>query len=190
MTYKDDTTHTTSSTDTKIYSIVRTMERMMEKISLNERTPPRESQTNIQNMNRSQNFKRDPPQVKQRESDQQIIRPFQDNYVDEEERELEQLEEDHLNVIGSDDEDNTFLTEEEKRMFSSKLNEKSYEDSEDYRLGFENVIMEVHRQYDLRRKKNQDVPTTNQPNTTVRKTSKHIPKKTEKNTSIWLRKLT
>lgn len=55
------------------------------------------------------------------------------------------MEEGHVNVIGSDDEDNTFLTEEEQRMFSSKPNEKSYEDSEDYRLGFENSIMEVHR---------------------------------------------
>ena len=47
------------------------------------------------------------------------------------------MEEDHVNVISSDDEDNTFLTEEEQRMFSSKPNEKSYEDSEDYKLGFE-----------------------------------------------------
>ena len=71
------------------------------------------------------------------------------------------MEEDHVNVIGSDDEDNTFLTEEEQRMFFSKPNEKSYEDSKDYRLGFENAIMDFHRQYDLRRKKNQDVPKKN-----------------------------
>ena len=68
---------------------------MMEKISLNERTPPRENQVNPQNRNRNQNFRRDPLQIRQRENYQQIRPPFQDNYVDEEEREPEQLEEDH-----------------------------------------------------------------------------------------------
>ena len=40
VTYKDDTTPAPSSSDTKLDSIVRKMERMMEKLILNERTPP------------------------------------------------------------------------------------------------------------------------------------------------------
>ena len=74
-------------------------------------------------------------------------------------------------------------------MLSSKPNEKSYEDSEDYKLGFENAIMEVHRQYDLRRKKNQDIPKTNQSNNVVRKTPEHIPKKTTENTNTMAKKV-
>ena len=129
---------------------------MMEKISLNERTPPRENQASPQNINKNQNFRRDPHQIRQRKNDQQIRPPVQESYVDEEEREAKEMEDNHVNVIGSDDEDNTFLTEEEKGLFSSNKTERNYEDSEEYRLGFENAIMEVHRQYDLRSKKNQD----------------------------------
>ena len=40
FTYKDETMASTS--DAKIDSLVRTMERMMERINLNERAPPRE----------------------------------------------------------------------------------------------------------------------------------------------------
>jgi len=188
VTYKDEIVASTSSSDAKIDTLVRKMERIMEKISLNERTPPRENQFNPQNRNRNHNFRKDPPQIRQRENDQQIRPPFQDNYVDEEEREPGELKENHVNIIGSNDKDKNFLTKEEKRMFSSKPNEKSYEDSEDYKLGFENTILEVHRQYDLRRKKNQDVPKTNQSNTGVRKTPEHIPKRTTENTSTMAKK--
>ena len=59
------------------------------------------------------------------------------------------MEEDHVNLIGSDSETDVFLTEEEKGFFSSEQNEYNNEDSEDYRLGFENAIMEVHKQYNL-----------------------------------------
>ena len=72
----------TSSSDSKIEKILRTMERMMEIISINERAPPRENQTNPQNKNRNQNFKRDPPQIRQRENDLQIRPHSQENYVD------------------------------------------------------------------------------------------------------------
>ena len=53
VTYKDETVPSTSSSDTKIDSLVKTMERMMEKISLNERTPTRENQVNPKNRNRN-----------------------------------------------------------------------------------------------------------------------------------------
>ena len=72
--------------------MTNTMERMMERINLKERAPPRENQTNPQNKNRNQDFRGDPPQIIQRENDQQIIPPFRENYVDEEERETEEPE--------------------------------------------------------------------------------------------------
>ena len=66
---KRDTVASTSSSDAKIDNLVRKMERMMEKISLNERKPPRENQANPQNINRTQKLRRDPPQIGKREND-------------------------------------------------------------------------------------------------------------------------
>ena len=56
----------TSSSDTKIDNLVKVMERMLEKINLNDRVPPRENQ----NKNRNQNLRRDPNQARQRDNDQ------------------------------------------------------------------------------------------------------------------------
>ena len=101
----------TSSSDSKIDNLVRTMERMMERISLNERMPPRENQANSQNINRNAKFRRDPPQNRPRDNDQKIRPPFQDNYVDEERGEIEEPEEGHVKLIGSHNEGDVFLTE-------------------------------------------------------------------------------
>ena len=87
---------------------------MMEWISINKRAPPRDNQKNPQNRNQNQNFRRDLPQNRPRENDQQIKPPFQDNYVDEGERDIEQPDESHLNLIGFDSEGEVFLTEEEQ----------------------------------------------------------------------------
>ena len=62
--------------------------------------------------------------------------PFQDNYVDEEGREFEEPEENHVNFIGSDNEGDVFFTEEEQGFFSSDQTKTNYEDSEDCKLGF------------------------------------------------------
>ena len=48
-----------------------------------------ENQTNPKNRNRNQNFRRDLPQNRPRENYQQIRPSFQDNYVDEGERDIE-----------------------------------------------------------------------------------------------------
>ena len=106
VTYRDDTMPSTSASYTKIDNLVKVMERMLEKINLNDRVPPRENQ----NKNRNQNLRRDPNQDRQRDNDQQIRPPFQKNYVDkEEEREVERLEEDHVNLIGSDSETDVLI---------------------------------------------------------------------------------
>ena len=86
VTYKDETMPLTSSFDAKIDNLVRTMERMMERINLSERTPLRENRENPKNRNMNPNFRRDPPQNRVRDNDQQIRPPFEDNYVDEEGR--------------------------------------------------------------------------------------------------------
>ena len=71
--------------DEKIYSLVRTMERMMERINITDRAPSIENQPGPQI--RNPNFRRNLPRIKQREQKglvQQIGSPFQENYVNEE----------------------------------------------------------------------------------------------------------
>ena len=132
VTYKDETMASTSSSDAKIDNLVRVMERMLEKINMNDRVPPRENQTNPQNRNRNPNFRRDPIQDRQRDNDQQIMPPFQQKYVDqEEERETERLEENQVNLIGSNSENYFFLTEEEQGFLSLEKIENYHEDSKD-----------------------------------------------------------
>ena len=142
-----------STSDVNIDSLVRTMERMMERINLNERVVPRENQPSPQN--RNQNFRRNPPQIRQREQrgpNQKIRPPFQENYVDEDEGVVEELEEIQINQMGITNEDIVFLAKEEQDLFSLTQTEVEFEKSKDYKQGFENAIMEVHRKYNLRRK--------------------------------------
>jgi hypothetical protein len=54
----------TSTADAKTYSLVRTMERMMEILEIIDRNPPRENQPCPQI--RNPNFRRNPPQIRQR----------------------------------------------------------------------------------------------------------------------------
>ena len=76
-----------------------------------------------------------------------------------------------MNLIGSNSEGDAFLTKEEQGFFSSEQTKNNHEDSEDYQLGFENAIMEVHRQYDLRSKKNQETSRNKNTETAIRNTS-------------------
>ena len=110
--------------------------------------------------------------------------PFQENYVDEVERDMEPLDENHLNLIGSDSEGEVFLTEEEQVFFSSNQNETNYEDPKDPEIGLQNNIMEVHRQYDLRSKKSQDKSKKGSSNTVVTKAPDTILKRTTDSNKI------
>ena len=76
-----------------------------------------------------------------------------------------------MNLIGSDSETDVFLTEEEQGFFSSEQIENNHEDSEDYRLGFENAIMEVHKQYNLRSKGRPEISNDKNTSIVVRKAS-------------------
>ena len=109
----------------------------MERLNLSEREPPRQNQANPQNKNRNQNFRRDPPQNRKIYNDQQIRPPFQENYVREEEgMETERLEENHVNMIGSDIKGDVFVNKEEQGFSFLEQTKNNHEDSEDYQLGF------------------------------------------------------
>ena len=76
--------------------------------------------------------------------------------MEEDDRDTEPIDENHLNLIGSDNESEVYLIEEEQAFFSLKQDETNYEDLEDPAIDFQNAIIEAHRQYDLRSRKNQD----------------------------------
>jgi hypothetical protein len=95
------------------------MERMMERLDIIDRNPPRENQPGPQI--RNPNFRRNPPQIRQREPreqreqrglDQNIRPHFQENYADEGEETIEGLDDVRINLMGINDNDSIFLTQE------------------------------------------------------------------------------
>ena len=69
---------------------------------------------------------------------------------------VEEVEESHINMLGTNEEDTAFITRKEQVIYIPYEEESL--DFADYQQGFENAIIEVHKQYDLRSKKNQEVP--------------------------------
>jgi hypothetical protein len=90
------------SSDEKFDLMMKTMERLMERMSM-ENKPATRDQTDFQL--RNQNFRRTPvPQIKQRDQrdqgDQQIKPPFQNNYANED---FDQIIEDHMHCCDDTD---------------------------------------------------------------------------------------
>lgn len=55
--------------------------------------------------------------------------------------------------MGINDDETVFLTQEEHELFQLSQTELDCEELDDHKHGFENAIMEVHREYNLRSKK-------------------------------------
>jgi hypothetical protein len=60
--------------------------------------------------------------------------------------------------MGVHDDESIFLTQEEHELFLLSQTEVNEEAEETEQQAFENAIMEVHRQYNLRRKKENENP--------------------------------
>ena len=75
-------------------------------------------------------------------------------------------------------------------MLFRSQNTNTYEDSDDYRLGFENEIREVHKEYDLRSKGSLDNSKDKNTSTAVKKKTENQPKKTVEKTKFWRRNQT
>jgi len=58
---------------------------------------------------------------------------------------IEEIEENRINLTGTNEYDSIFLTQEEQELFLLTQMELEYEKSNDYKHGFENAILEVHR---------------------------------------------
>ena len=108
VTYREDTTASTS--EPKYDDLAKNMnrlERMMEKMVV---------QVNNHNTNQSQkknqNFRRNIHPNRQRDSDQQIIPPFQENFLDEDEGIIEESEGTTINMVEVYNQDHTFSMED------------------------------------------------------------------------------
>jgi hypothetical protein len=66
---------------------------------------------------------------------------------------IEELEDTHINLMGIHDNEAIFLTQEEKELFILNQTKVSEEVEDAEQQAFENAILEVHRQYNLRSKK-------------------------------------
>jgi hypothetical protein len=116
----------TSSSGAKLDSLARYMEKNMERLTITKRNPPRKNQATPQI--RNLNFRRNPPQIRQRDPrdqreqrgpEQQIRPPLQENYVDDGEEVIEEFDDAHINLMGDHDHDHEsiFLTQEEHEIF-------------------------------------------------------------------------
>ena len=109
----------------------------------------------VSNQNINQNFRRNNiAPNRQRDSDQQVIPPFQEIFLDEDEGIVEESEENAINMFETDNSIHNCSTEEDQP--SPSCWDEEILESEDYRLGFENSIKQVREQYELRSKKSLD----------------------------------
>jgi hypothetical protein len=105
------------SSDVNLAMMVKTMEKLMERLTLDNR-PPRRERKELQL--RNPNFRRPPvPEIRQRDQinqgDQQIRPPFQENYA----KDFVEEHEDQIHMFDEDDFE-IYLTKEEHDMFQQE----------------------------------------------------------------------
>ena len=151
VTIKDEP----STSDSKIDSLAKTMERMMDRLEIMERKPQWDNQQQGPQI-RNPNFRKNPNTGKSREStpDQQIKSPFQENYA-ESSHQNEDDEDTQINLMGINDDNTIFLTQEEQELYMLQQLQLESGESFDYKQGYKISINEVHKKYNLRSKKTQ-----------------------------------
>ena len=105
-----------ATSDVKINSLAKSLEKLMDKLENMERKPQWENQQGPQI--RNPNFRKNPNTGKSREGtlDQQIRPPFQENYA-EVSQQLEEDQDTQINLMGVNNEDVIFLTQEEQELY-------------------------------------------------------------------------
>jgi hypothetical protein len=164
----------TSNTDSKIDTVVRSLELLIERTSISDRNPPRDDTPAPQI--RNPNFRRNPPQIRQRDQrdqrdprdqreqrgpDQPIRPPLQENYADDGGEVIEELEDTHINLMGIHDNETIFLTQEEQELFllnQTKVSEETEdEDNSSLKMLFwrctVNIICGIRRQKEILQKR-------------------------------------
>ena len=138
VTYRDDTV--ASKSDHKYDRLSKNVEKlqqMMEKMVVTV-----SNQNRNQNHNQNQNFRRNNTTPnRQRESDQQIIPPFQEKFLDEDEGIIEESGGNTINMFETEDSIHNYYVEEDQP--SPSYWDEEILEFEEYRLGFENSIMHI-----------------------------------------------
>jgi hypothetical protein len=159
---------TSRPSEDKFDLMMKTMEKLMERMSLGNKPITREQHDP---QPRNQNPRRGlVPQIRQREQrdqgDQQIRPPFQNNYADEY---FDQMFEDQMHCC--DDKDtHMFLTKGEHDQYMRENDDIMLEtddtlswEMEEFRKGYHNAIMQFQKKYNLRRKKASTEPQQTNP---------------------------
>jgi len=185
-TREEDQPSSSSSSDVRFDMMMKTMEKMMERLSINNIPSPREHQElEIRNPNfrrpvAHQNRPREPRNHD--EANQHIKALFPKFFVTDESEDFLQNE----ILCCNPDEPTTYLTKEEyERFVTSSIMDSDQvaqlSRSEQYKLGYENVVLYLQKKYDLRNRnvilklppkpQSQAPPTSSQQQTPFRQPS-------------------
>ena len=131
------------------------MDRLRDRVETIERKSPWDGQPN--NTGRNPNFRKSQnPNTGKIGPDQNIKPPFQENYAEASTSD-EPTEDTQINLMGLNNEQQVFLTQEDQEAHILKQFQTQSGESFDFREGYDTTIYDVHKQYNLRRRRI-DVP--------------------------------
>ena len=107
--------------------------------------------------NKKPKFRKNPNAAKNATPDPQIRPPFQENYV-EESQDQEAKDDTQINLLETIEEDIVFLTQEDHELYMLQQLQLESSESFVFKKGYELAIYDVHKQYSLRSKKNNETP--------------------------------
>ena len=137
-----------SSWDQKLDAIINGMQRLGERVESVERKSSWDGPQN--NPIRNPNFRRNQNQNTGKASPENQIRPpFQENYT-ETSTANEQKDDTHINLMGLNNEQQVFLSQEDQEEDEVKQFQTKSGESFDFKQGYDTAVFEVRKQYKLR----------------------------------------
>lgn len=124
-------------------SLVKGMERLMDRIEFIERKPHQDNQQAPPV--RNSNLRKNQNQNNCNEPDQNIRPPFQENYVETSHQEDPEIDT-QINLMGLDDEETLFLTQDDQELYMLQQLQTQTRESFNYKQGYDSDIFEVHKQ--------------------------------------------
>lgn len=116
------------------------------------------------NTRRNPNFRKNQNQNTRKNGlDQNIRPPFQENYVEASNSD-QPVEDTQTNLMGLNNEGEVFLTQDDQEAHILKQFQTQSSESFDFKEGYDTTIYEVHKEYNLRSRRNY-VPKTNKQET-------------------------
>jgi len=137
-----------SALDQKLDAIIIGMHRLGDRVESVERKSSWEGPQN--NPIRNPNFRRNQnPNAGKASPEQDIRPPFQENYT-EASTSNEQLDDTHINLMGLNDDQQVFLSQEDQEDDDINQFQTKSGESFDFKQGYDIAAFEVHKQYKLR----------------------------------------